>query len=140
MPPVLPDKIETWGNETTMNLNNILHQNIIASGYFKSLFAKKTYHEIIDEIYERVDNLEPFLRGTNASSAFCLLYKLWTIRLTAKQIKGIVNHVDSPHIRALGFLYLRYVCKPADLWDWFEPYLEDNEDIQLVAGPKPKYS
>merc|ERR1711975_210383 len=29
--------------------------------------------------------------------------------------------------RAIGFLYLRYICKPKDLWTWFEPYLNDSD-------------
>ncbi|CAI2183433.1 2990_t:CDS:2 [Funneliformis geosporum] len=127
------NKLETWGNEMTMNLNNILYQNIQASPYFKQLYELKTYHEVIDEIY----NHEPFLKGTTASTAFCLLYKLWTLRLTVKQINGLIQHTDSPHIRALGFLYLRYVCKPVHLWDWLEEYLDDEEDVQVQGGSRP---
>ncbi|KAK9694694.1 PRP38 pre-mRNA processing factor 38 domain-containing protein B [Basidiobolus ranarum] len=51
------NKLETWGNETTMNLNNIVFQNVQASPYFKSLYELKTYHEVIDEVYNQVDNL-----------------------------------------------------------------------------------
>ncbi|CAG8520769.1 11170_t:CDS:2 [Paraglomus occultum] len=131
------NKLETYGNEVTMNMNNILYQNIQASPYFKQLYEKKTYHEVIDEIYNHVESLEPFLKGTTASTAFCLLYKLWTLRLSVKQVKGLIDHTDSPHIRALGFLYLRYVCKPADLWSWFEPYLDDEEEIQIQGGSRP---
>ncbi|CAG8644645.1 18797_t:CDS:2, partial [Acaulospora morrowiae] len=131
------NKLETWGNETTMNLTNILYQNIQASPYFKQLYELKNYHEVIDEIYNHVESLEPFLKGTTASTAFCLLYKLWTLRLTVKQVTGLIEHTDSPHIRALGFLYLRYVCKPANLWEWFEEYLDDEEKIQIQGGPRP---
>ncbi|CAG8435558.1 3694_t:CDS:2 [Ambispora gerdemannii] len=130
------NKLETEGNEK-MNMNNILFQNIQASPYFKQLYELKTYHEVIDEIYNEVSSLEPFLKGTTASTAFCLLYKLWTLRLTVKQVTGLIDHTDSPHIRALGFLYLRYVCKPADLWGWFEHYLDDEEEIQIQAGSRP---
>ncbi|KAI8909388.1 putative RNA binding protein [Powellomyces hirtus] len=121
-----------------MNLHNILYQNVIGSPYFKSLYEIKTYHQVIDEIYERVSSLEPFFKGTHASTAFCLLYKLWTLKLTVKQVQGLITHTDSPHIRAIGFLYLRYVGKPADLWEWYEPYLDDDEELQVEAGPKPR--
>nr|CAG8516310.1 10066_t:CDS:2 [Entrophospora candida] len=127
------NKLETLGNEVTMNLNNILYQNIQASPYFKQLYELKTYHEVIDEIY----NHEPFLKGTTASTAFCLLYKLWTLRLTVKQVSGLIEHPDSPYIRALGFLYLRYVCKPENLWEWFEAYLDDEEELQVQGGARP---
>jgi len=39
----------------------------------------------------------------------------------------LITHKDSPFIRAVGFLFLRYVCDPKDLWEWFEPHLEDPE-------------
>lgn len=46
------------------------------------------------------------VRGVGAggivSTAFCLLYKLYTLRLTRKQVNGLLQHSDSPYIRALG--------------------------------------
>jgi hypothetical protein len=27
----------------------------------------------------------------------------------------------------IGFLYLRYVCDPRNLWNWFKGYVEDKE-------------
>lgn len=27
----------------------------------------------------------------------------------------------------IGFLYLRYVADPKTLWNWFEPYVKDEE-------------
>ncbi|KAG2190581.1 hypothetical protein INT46_007155 [Mucor plumbeus] len=125
--------LETWGNETTMNLNAIIYQNILSSPYFRSLYNKKTFHEIVDEIY----NEAPFVKGTQPSTAFCCLFKMWTLRLTVKQIENMIDHVDSPYIRAVGFLYLRYVCAPAQLWDWFQYYLEDEEEITITSGVNP---
>ena len=53
------------------------------------------------------------VRGVGAggivSSAFCLLYKLFTLKLTKKQVIGLITHKDSPYIRGLGFMYIRYV-------------------------------
>ncbi|KAI8362650.1 PRP38 family-domain-containing protein [Blakeslea trispora] len=128
--------LETWGNESTMNLNAIIYQNILSSPYFRSLYNKKTFHEIVDEIY----NEAPFIKGTQPSTAFCCLFKMWTLRLTIKQIENLIDHVDSPpsrYIRAIGFLYLRYVCAPAQLWDWFQYYLEDDEVVQISSGQNP---
>ncbi|EPB82678.1 hypothetical protein HMPREF1544_10581 [Mucor circinelloides 1006PhL] len=125
--------LETWGNETTMNLNAIIYQNILSSPYFRSLYNKKTFHEIVDEIY----NEAPFVKGTQPSTAYCCLFKMWTLRLTIKQIENMIDHVDSPYIRAIGFLYLRYVCAPAQLWDWFQYYLEDEEEITISSGVNP---
>ncbi|KAK4520314.1 uncharacterized protein ATC70_008447 [Mucor velutinosus] len=129
--------LETWGNETTMNLNAIIYQNILSSPYFRSLYNKKTFHEIVDEIYNEVYVLSPFVKGTQPSTAYCCLFKMWTLRLTIKQIENMIDHVDSPYIRAIGFLYLRYVCAPAQLWDWFQYYLEDEEEITISGGVNP---
>ncbi|KAI8069056.1 PRP38 family-domain-containing protein [Gilbertella persicaria] len=62
---------------------------------------------------------------------------MWTLKLTIKQIENLIDHVDSPYIRAIGFLYLRYVCAPAQLWDWFQYYLEDEEVVQISSGQNP---
>ncbi|XP_055593392.1 pre-mRNA-splicing factor 38B isoform X3 [Uranotaenia lowii] len=144
-----------WGNEGTMNLNPLILANIQGSSYFKvSLFKLKTYHEVVDEIYYQVKHLEPWERGSRktsgqtgmcggvrgvgaggiVSTAFCLLYKLYTLRLTRKQVNGLLSHTDSPYIRALGFMYLRFTQPPGDLYDWYEDYLLDEEEIDVKAG------
>ena len=46
--------------------------------------------------------------GGIVSTAFCLLYKLFTIKMPRKQVMGLITHNDSPYIRALGFMYIRY--------------------------------
>lgn len=47
---------------------------------------------------------------------------------------GLLNHADSPYIRALGFMYIRFTQPPADLFDWYEEYLQDEEEIDVKAG------
>jgi len=46
----------------------------------------------------------------------------------------LLNHADSPYIRAIGFLYLRYAGDPASVYKWIEPYLYDEEPIQARAS------
>uniref|UniRef100_A0A1B6J7V9 Pre-mRNA-splicing factor 38 n=2 Tax=Homalodisca liturata TaxID=320908 RepID=A0A1B6J7V9_9HEMI len=144
-----------WGNERTMNLNALILTNIQSSHYFKvNLYELKTYHEVIDEIYYKVNHLEPWEKGSRktagqtgmcggvrgvgaggiVSTAYCLLYKLFTLKLTRKQVNGLITHPDSPYIRALGFMYIRYTQPPADLWDWYDEYLEDPEEMDVKAG------
>lgn len=78
------------------------------------------------------------VRGVGAggivSTAYCLLYKLYTLRLTRKQLNGLLTHTDSPYIRSLGFMYIRYTQPPADLYDWYEEYLLDDEEVETKAG------
>ncbi|XP_039287822.1 pre-mRNA-splicing factor 38B, partial [Nilaparvata lugens] len=119
-----------------------------------NLYELKTYHEVIDEIYYKVSHLEPWEKGSRktagqtgmcggvrgvgaggiVSTAYCLLYKLFTLKLTRKQVNGLITHPDSPYIRALGFMYIRYTQPPADLWDWYDEYLEDPEELDVKAG------
>lgn len=58
-----------WGNEKTMNLNPMLLTNIQQSPYFKvTLFAIKTFGEVLDEIWYNVKHLEPWERGSRKVS------------------------------------------------------------------------
>jgi len=144
-----------WGNQQTMNINNLVVTNILSSPYFKNdLFKIKTFHEVIDEIYYKVEHLEPWEKGSRkirgqvgmcggvrgvgtggiVSSTFCLLFKLFTLKLTEKQVYTLINHTDSPYIRGLGFMFIRFCQHPNTYWDWFEPYLEDEEEVDPKAG------
>ena len=46
---------------------------------------------------------------------------------------GLLKHEDSPYIRCIGFLYLRYVADPKTLWGWFKPYVKDDEEFSSEA-------
>ncbi|XP_068605155.1 pre-mRNA-splicing factor 38B [Brachionichthys hirsutus] len=144
-----------WGNEKTMNLNPMILTNVLSSPYFKvQLYELKTYHEVVDEIYFKVTHAEPWEKGSRktagqtgmcggvrgvgtggiVSTAFCLLYKLFTLKLTRKQLMGLITHTDSPYIRALGFMYIRYTQPPADLIEWYDGFLDDDEELDVKAG------
>lgn len=45
---------------------------------------------------------------------------------------------DSPFIRCVGFLYLRYVCDPKELWTWFSPFVDDEEEFAPGSDPGDK--
>lgn len=34
----------------------------------------------------------------------------------------------------IGLLYLRYVCDPRQLWDWYKDYMHDDEASDVAAG------
>ena len=43
------------GSEKTMNLNSMVLTNVLNSVYFKNVLVQfKTYHEVVDEIYNHV--------------------------------------------------------------------------------------
>lgn len=78
------------------------------------------------------------VRGVGAggivSTAFCILYKLLTLKPTRKQILSMIKNKDSPFIRATGFLFIRYTQPPDQLWNWFSKFLLDPEEFQPRAG------
>ncbi|XP_051117610.1 pre-mRNA splicing factor SR-like 1 isoform X1 [Andrographis paniculata] len=124
-------EIKASGRPIDQLLEKVLCMNILSSDYFRDLLRLKTYHEVIDEIYVTVTHVEPWMTGNcrGPSTAFCLLYKFFIMKLTVKQMHGLLKHPDSPYIRAIGFLYLRYVVDPKTLWSWYEPYLKDDEEF-----------
>jgi len=149
--------LQIWGNRQTMNLNPLILENIQQSPYFKNtLMQLKSYQEVIDEIYYNVGHLEPWERGTRkpptmlggsramevrgvgaggvVSTPYCCLYRLFTMKLNRKQLYTLMDHPDSPFIRGLGFIYIRYTQSPDSFWDWYEPYLEDEEEVDPKAG------
>lgn len=131
-------EVQTCGKPLDALIERVLCTNILSSDYFKELFSLKTYTEVVDEIYNQVDHVEPWMTGNcrGPSTAFCLLYKLFTMKFTVKQMQGLLDHPDSPFIRALGFLYLRYVGDPKTLWGWFEQYVRDPEEFAPGSNGK----
>lgn len=97
-------EVQTSGRPIDSLLEKVLCMNILSSDYFKELYRLKTYHEVIDEIYNQVDHVEPWMTGNcrGPSTAFCLLYKFFTMKLTVKQMHGLLKHPDSPYIRAVS--------------------------------------
>eukprot|EP00244_Chara_vulgaris_P000919 TRINITY_DN11513_c0_g1_i1.p1 TRINITY_DN11513_c0_g1~~TRINITY_DN11513_c0_g1_i1.p1 ORF type:complete len:488 (+),score=76.43 TRINITY_DN11513_c0_g1_i1:369-1832(+) len=124
-------EVATSGKAIDLLVERVLCMNILSSDYFKNLYRLKTFHEVIDEIFNEVDHVEPWMSGNcrGPSTAFCLLYKFFTMKLTVKQVQVLLKHADSPYIRAIGFLYLRYLADPKTLWSWCEPYLRDTEEF-----------
>jgi pre-mRNA-splicing factor 38B len=66
------------------------------------------------------------------STAFCLLYKLFCQGMSQTQLHAMLANEDSPFIRAIGFLYIRYVLPNDQLWEYCEPYLDDQ--MEIVPG------
>ncbi|KAF9204920.1 PRP38 pre-mRNA processing factor 38 domain-containing protein B [Haplosporangium sp. Z 27] len=130
------NQLATHGNQRTMNLNSVIFQNIIDSPYLKTLGELSSFQEIVNEAQRN----EPFLKGTTPSTAWVIMYKFWTLPLTIRQLENLIDHPHSVYLRGIGFLYLRFVCKPDQLWDWLGAYLEDDQEIILQAGVKPVYS
>lgn len=124
-------------NAKCFNIESELHHKITRSEYFKRLYVFKTFKKVVDVIYEKVTNVAPWTqRGQQKrgfwktpSSAFCLLLKLFHLKLTEVQVRELLDHPDSPYIRAIGMLYVRYGAPSSRLWKWLGPYCDDLEEF-----------
>ena len=142
---VLP--VHPYSAVGNMNLNNMLIENVRSHDYFKGLSKLATFQEVVDQIYYDVQYVTPWRPGTHKtqrasgmcsglrgvsnagvpSTAYMLLMKLYTLQVTKSQIQSMLDHTDSPYIRAIGLLYLRQCCDPKQLWGWVEKYASDEE-------------
>jgi pre-mRNA-splicing factor 38B len=120
------------------NISALLVENIKSSRYFHSLCEISEVHAVVDQIYYKASDAEPWVPGAARapSPLFCLLYKLLLLKVTVKQMHMLLTHVDSPYIRVAGFLYLRFTCPAAQLWDWIEPYINDVEEFSPAHNSK----
>jgi pre-mRNA-splicing factor 38B len=125
---------KTHGDPVSCNLNTLIHNNILSNQYFKELFSSKGFNETLDEIIQNAKYAEPWTVGTNGipSTLFCCLYRLMLCQLSEGQVKLLLNNEDSAYIRCAGFLYIRYLCDPKDLWTWFSPYILDEQGIYTI--------
>ncbi|KAL6747419.1 PRP38 family-domain-containing protein [Haematococcus lacustris] len=121
-----------YSNSSTFNLESVLRQNVLSSDYYnKTCLEFHTSDEVVDEIYQNVQHVEPWMSGNarGPSTAFCLLYRLFSLGLSVGEVRQLVDHKDSPYIRAVGFLFLRYVCDSKLIWKWCENYADDQEEF-----------
>jgi len=126
-----------WGaDDGTFHINQLLLQNIIHMPYFQKCCENlQDWNAIIDEIYYECKHVLPFQTGKTPSTAFCLLLRLLALRMTPRQLELTLQHPDSPYIRCIGFLYLRYVGPPDQVWDWINPYVHDREEFSVKGRP-----
>jgi pre-mRNA-splicing factor 38B len=129
-----------WGDETSFHFNPLLLKNCIQSSYFQKCCEKlPNWSAVIDEIYYEVKNVCAFQgHQKQPSTAFCLLLRLLTLRMTSHQLDLTLKHADSPYIRAIGFLYLRYVGPPDQVYEWISPYLYDEEEFTVLERVEHK--
>lgn len=118
-----------YGDPLTCNLNSLILNNILSCQYFKEDCAMKGFNEIIDEIIQNVTYAEPWAVGISGvpSTLFCCLYKLMLLKLTEGQVNYLINCIESPYVRCVGFLYIRYLSDPKDLWNRLSPFLDDDK-------------
>lgn len=95
--------MEQYGNEH-FNVERVLRENINNHEYTRRTARElATWDAVIDEIYNTVNHVEPWMSGNvrGPSTAFCLLYRLFELKITEDQVHETISCKDSPYIRAV---------------------------------------
>lgn len=51
-----------------------------------------------------------------------------------KRYMNVFNINQTERVLCQGFMYVRYTQPPADLFDWYVDYLDDEEEVEPRAG------
>lgn len=96
----------------------------------------KRFDDIVDEIRAKVDHLQPFMLGKSQlpSTGYCLLYKLFVMKVTIQQLKSLIARKQNPYVRGIGFLFLRYTAPSKSLFEWCKPHLDDEQLFAPAGG------
>merc|ERR1711972_1029920 len=88
----------------------------------------------LDEMSKYVDTLDVYNSGSNVSPScfICHVYRLYTLTNAEDldEIMFLLNHPKSAVARCAGFLYMRFVMPPSQLWDLMEEYIFDAMEME----------
>ena len=123
--------------EEPYQMHALIYKQVLASEYFKALYIMKTFEKVLEVIEKNVRYVEPWAEAATRrpSSAYCLLVKLFTLKLTENQVNTMLDH-ENTYVRAMAALYLRYGASTLHkdmldtfLWRWLGPYCDDLEEF-----------
>lgn len=126
---------------TEYNMNSLIVTNINSSEYWRMIQPIATLEDLFVEIKKEVTHVKPFVLGKSTqlpSTAFMLLYKLFHMRLKFSQLKAMLNNKENPYIRALGFLWIRFVADVKTLEEWLDPYIDDFREFSPTGRKDEK--
>lgn len=125
--PVKAVTVSTWG------MPPILQSHILGSAHYKESLTLETFDQIVGEMREYGDSIEPYLANSNAtpSALFCCLYRLVTFGIDSTQLSYLLDLDDHPRIRCVGLLYVRFGLPPDQLWQWLGDYALDDQELQM---------
>lgn len=91
------------------------------------------YSEVVQEIVSSVQSLLPTkgLSSNQPSEAICLLYKLFTLKLTRRQIESMLDH-RNVFVKAIALLYVRFCVLPKEQWSFYEKFVCSEHKIEYL--------
>jgi hypothetical protein len=132
--------MELWRSDTTMNLPEAVYKNVRISGFFiQELRLLQTFDEVVNVAKKNIKYCEPWIgQSTNPSALWCVLWKCFKLRLTRRQVESLLRSQQSPYLRALGLLYIRFCALPETQWELYDSLIYDDDEITLTAVSKTK--
>jgi pre-mRNA-splicing factor 38B len=119
-------------NSKTFGFSPLLQTHIVESAHLKALISLETFDELINEMYQFADNIEPYMTNssTTPSALFCCIYRLFTMAIDSRQLKRLIDNTDNPYVRCSGFLFIRFGLPSEQLFPWLGEYLLDDEELR----------
>jgi len=116
----------------TYGFSGLLQTHIVECAHFKSLLTLETFEQLMDETYQFANSVEPYMANSNTlpSALFCCLYRFFTLGLDSRQLRRLIESQESPYIRCLGLLYVRFGLPHDQLLGWLTEYLLDDEEFK----------
>jgi len=124
----------------TFNFPPLLQSHIVESTHFKTLMDMSDVGQIIDEICQYADSVEPYMQSgtTMPSPLFVCVYRLLSMGLAAHHLRSILEHEEAPYVRVAGFLFVRFGMPHEKLWHWLGEYVMDDEVFQPSKGSEER--
>jgi len=125
-------------NMKTYGFSPLLQSHIVESKHFKELLNITGFDQLLQETFDYADSVEPYMGGTvgstTPSSLFCCLYRMFTVGIDSRQLCRLIENVNSPYIRCMGFLFVRFGLPPDQLWLWLGEFVLDTEELRPTKG------
>eukprot|EP00439_Symbiodinium_sp_Y106_P013030 s1755_g1.t3 len=93
----------------TYGFSPLLQTHVVESAHFKALLSLESFDQMIEEMNQFADNIEPYMPNSNTtpSALFCCLYRLFTMGIDSRQLRRLMDNPDNAYIRCVGFLFVR---------------------------------